>query len=250
MPTQLKLRQRYRVSEEVEQVFFEPEAPVQWLAGQYLELIMPGESGLYYTIANAPSRVLELHMDIATDSGTAARLLNQIEQTGAVAAKVGQGRCHVAQLPTDSSPVLLIASGTGFSQVKAMVEALLMAPERPIFVYWAVRSMAGLYLADLAQSWADQYSHVHFAAVVSEQVSWHQGTHALYACIEEQQHQWAQANVVCCGSPEMVYSTLDALVAQGLDARRFWSDMLDFAPRPVALSEPQPKSIKPDEPLQ
>jgi NAD(P)H-flavin reductase len=235
MPTQLKLRQRHRVSQEVEQVFFEPDQPVQWLAGQYLELLVPGESGLYYTIGNAPSRVIELHMDIATDSGTAARLLSHIEQAGSVAAEVGHGRCHVEQLPHDQTPVLLIASGTGFSQVKSFVEALLEAPPRPIFVYWAVRHMSGLYLADLAQSWADQYEWVHFAAVVSDQVSWHQGVHALYACIAEQQHDWSQANVVCCGSPEMVYSTLDALVAQGLDAGRFWSDMLDFAPRPAQI---------------
>lgn len=235
MPTLLKLRQRYPVSEDVEQVFFEPETPAHWLAGQYLELLIPGESNLYYTIANAPNRVLELHMDITTDSSTAKRLLTHIEQTGSVLATVGQGRCHVDQLPADGTPVLLIASGTGFSQVKAIVEALLDAPPRPIYVYWAVRSMSGLYLSDLAQSWADQYEQVHFAAVVSEQVSWHQGTHALYACIVEQQHNWSGANVVCCGSPEMVYTTLDVLVEQGLDVCRFRSDMLDFAPRPRVL---------------
>lgn len=235
MSTLLRLRQRHRVSEHVEQVFFEPEAAVHWIAGQYLELLVPGESGLYYTIANAPGRVLELHMDMDSDAGTAARLLNQIEQTGSVAADIGHGRCHVEQIPADGSPVLLIASGTGFSQVKAMVEALLQAPARPIFVYWAVRSMNGLYLADLAQGWADQYAHLHFSAVVSDQVAWHQGVHALYTCIAEHQHDWTSAQVVCCGSPEMVYSTLDALTELGLDASRFRSDMLDFAPRPEAL---------------
>jgi NAD(P)H-flavin reductase len=236
MPTPLKLRQRHRVSEAVEQVFFEPSEPVEWLAGQYLELIMPDRSGLYYTIANAPNRVIELHMDLDSDAATAAHILTEIEQSGEVMADVGQGRCHVAQLPNDLSPVLLIASGTGFSQVKAMVEALLASPvQRPIFVYWAVRSVAGLYLGDLAQSWADQYEHLHFSAVVSDQVAWHQGVHALYTCIGEHHHDWSQANVVCCGSPEMVYSTLDALTELGLDANRFWSDMLDFAPRPAVL---------------
>jgi NAD(P)H-flavin reductase len=235
MPTQLKLRQRHRVSDDVEQVFFEPQTPVQWLAGQYLELLMPERTGLYYTIANAPDRVIELHMDLDSDAATAAHILADIEQSGVVLAEIGQGRCHVGQLPKDQSPVLLIASGTGFSQVKALVEALLVAPERPIFVYWAVRSVAGLYLGDLAQSWADQHEHLHFSAVVSDQVAWHQGVHALYTCISEHHHDWAQANVVCCGSPEMVYSTLDALTELGLDAQRFWSDMLDFAPRPEVL---------------
>lgn len=235
MHTLLKLSQRHRVSDHVEQVTFEPETSVHWLAGQYLELIMPGESGLYYTIANAPSRAIELHMDIDSDAGTAARLLTQIEQKGVVAAEVGHGRCHVAQLPMDSSPVLLIASGTGFSQVKAFVEALLLAPQRPIFVYWAVRSVNGLYMADLAQSWADQHEQLHFSAVVSDQVAWHEGVHALYACIAEHRHDWPTVNAVCCGSPEMVYSTFDALTALGLNANQFHSDMLDFAPRPEVL---------------
>lgn len=232
MPTNLNLKLRRPLGAGVEQLVFVPEPPATWQAGQFVELLMPGEKDLYFTIANAPGDELELHVDSTPDNMGGRVLMDRIERAGCVQAEVGQGECHVGKLPADDSPVLLIASGTGFSQIKAVAEALLRRPSRPLYIYWAVRNTGGLYMGDLAQSWADTHEQVHFSAVISERQTWDSGQHHLHACITEDHADLAGFSAICCGSPDMVYSTLDYLTDFGLDPARFFSDMLQFAPRP------------------
>lgn len=232
MPTNLTLKLRRQLGAGVEQLVFRPDPPATWEAGQFVELLMPGEKDLYFTIASAPGDDIELHVDSTPDNMGGRMLMDRIEEAGFVQAEVGHGECHVGQLPADDSPVLLIASGTGFSQIKAMTEALLIKSARPLYIYWAVRSTNGLYMGDLAQSWADTHDHVHFSAVISERQTWDSGQHHLHACITEDHPNLGDFSAVCCGSPDMVYSTLDYLVSFGLSEQRFFSDMLQFAPRP------------------
>lgn len=233
MPTSLSLKLRRPLGGGVEQLIFIPEPPATWQAGQFLELLMPGEKDLYFTIANAPDDEIELHVDSTPDNLGAQVLMDRIEQAGSVQAEVGQGDCHVGCLPDDDSPVLLVASGTGFSQLKAVTEALLKARSgRPIYLYWATRSTTGLYMGELAQSWADTHDSIHFSAVISERQTWDSGQHHLHACIHEDHVDLSRFSAICCGSPDMVYATLDYLVEFGLRPERFHSDMLQFAPRP------------------
>lgn len=232
MPVDLKLKLRRPLGGQVEQLIFTPQQAVSYQPGQFLELLMPGESGLYFTIANPPGDDIELHVDATPDNAGARALMDRIESDGRVSAQVGGGECHLGNLPNDESPLLLIASGTGFSQIKAITEALLRQDtERPVHLYWSVRSAPGLYQAELAQGWADTHDHVHFSAVISEAQTWDSGRHHLHACISEDLPDLSMFSVVCCGSPDMVYSTLDYLSDYGLSAARFHSDMLQFAPR-------------------
>ena len=234
MPVNLTLKLRRPLGGQVDQLIFIPEEPVTYRAGQFLELLMPGESDLYFTIASAPGRDIELHVDASPDNMGANVLMERIEQAGSVEAEVGGGECHLGNLPDDDSPLLLIASGTGFSQIKAITEALLaQGTQRPIHLYWSARSAPGLYMAELAQGWADTHEHVHFSAVISELQTWDSGRHHLHACITEDLNDLSGFSAVCCGSPDMVHSTLDYLAQYGLDASRFHSDMLQFAPRPA-----------------
>lgn len=227
----LTLKLRRPLGGRVEQLLFLPERAVPYQAGQYLELLLPNQQGLYFTIANAPSADLELHVEAGPENAGAQALLSQIDRETTIPARVGEGDCHIGRLPNDDSPVLLLASGTGFSQIKAVTEALLQRSTRPIHIYWAARTASALYMADLAQHWADTHEQVHFTAVISERQTWNSGKHHLHACIREDLGDLQAYSVICCGSPDMVYASLDYLTACGLDEARFFSDMLVFAPR-------------------
>lgn len=232
MPVTLNLKLRRPLGGQVEQLIFVPESQVHYNAGQFLELLMPGESGLYFTIASAPGADIELHVDASPANAGAQALMDRIERDGTVAAEVGGGECHLGNLPDDDSPLLLIASGTGFSQIKAITEALLQqGSRRALHLYWSAGSAPGLYQSELAQGWADTHEQVHFSAVISERQTWGSGQHHLHACISEDLPNLSEFSAVCCGSPDMVYSTLDYLRDYGLYPDRFHSDMLQFAPR-------------------
>ncbi len=235
----LVLKWHRSMGADIEQVILTPREPVSWQAGQFLELLLPGEEGLYFTIANAPARDIELHIETSQPDGGGDRVLAYLQSHEQVMADVGHGDCHIGALPDDQSPVLLLGSATGFSQIKAVAEHYLrQAPVRPLHIYWTARTARGLYMAELAQDWADQHEQVHFSAVISEHQTWHSGQHHMHACICEDIADLSSFSAICCGSPDMVYSTLDYLVAAGLDLDRFHSDMLQFAPRPAAHTAP------------
>ncbi|MFY0664556.1 MAG: hypothetical protein JXQ97_08020 [Natronospirillum sp.] len=227
----LTLKMRRPLGGLVEQLLFVPDRPVTYQAGQYLELLLPDQAGLYFTIANAPGSDIELHVEAGPENAGARALLTRIDNETTIAARVGEGDCHVGKLAPDDSPVLLLASGTGFSQIKAVTEALLVNSARPVHIYWAARTAAALYMADMAQSWADTHEQVHFTAVISERQTWNSGKHHLHSCIREDLGDLGAYSAICCGSPDMVYASLDYLSACGLKQERFFSDMLAFAPR-------------------
>ncbi|MFX6218521.1 hypothetical protein ABTF55_22235, partial [Acinetobacter baumannii] len=54
-----------------------------------------------------------------------------------------------------SEPVILLASGTGFAPVKALVEeAIATGSTRAMRLYWGGRRAADLYLDALCRDWA------------------------------------------------------------------------------------------------
>ena len=66
-------------------------------------------------------------------------------------------------------PVILMAGGTGFAPIKAIIEqAIERNIERPMHLFWGVRSEADLYMDDLARRWSDQHPHILYTPVLSE----------------------------------------------------------------------------------
>ncbi len=66
-------------------------------------------------------------------------------------------------------PMLLVAGGTGFAPVKAIVEHFIaLGTRRPMFVYWGARTVADLYLIDLARRWTEELSTITFIPVLSD----------------------------------------------------------------------------------
>ena len=64
--------------------------------------------------------------------------------------------------------MILLASGTGFAPVKAIIEhAIHQKIPRPMTLYWGCRVRADLYLNALAESWAREHG-VNYIPVLSD----------------------------------------------------------------------------------
>lgn len=227
------------LSGDVWQVLLKPIEPYPFEAGQYTELRIPGFEHLYFTIGSAPHMAcVELH--VQGDSETNTRLINHLRQQGSVQLAAAAGSCVLSALPASSAPLLLVASGTGFSQVKAVVEDQLQRQaKRPIFIYWTSYRLNQLYMLDKAEQWADQYPHVHIAALISEHSHWDDKHQMLVQSILADHADVGQCQALTCGSPEMVYNLLDTLSEHGFQADQMISDVFAFAPR-AAIPKPTP----------
>lgn len=230
-PTIATIHDIKALSGDVWQVLLRPIEPYHYEAGQYTELLIDGFNGLYFTIGSAAhSPCVELH--IQGGSETNDRLIPHLQQTGTVALAPAGGNCTLAKLPANEGPLLLVASGTGFSQAKAIVEELLEAQsKRSIYIYWASFKLSQLYMLEKAESWAEQNQNVHSAMLISEHSHWEDKHQMLIHSILSDHDDISQCQAVTCGSPEMVYTLLDTLCEHGFNKENMISDVFDFAPR-------------------
>ena len=69
-------------------------------------------------------------------------------------------------------PIVLLASGTGFAPVKALVEHLLhLKSTRPVTLYWGGRRPHDLYMNELCEQWAAILPNFRYVPVVSRRAA-------------------------------------------------------------------------------
>ncbi len=229
--TQATVHDIKALSGDVWRVLLKPIEPYVYSAGQYTELLIDGFEALYFTIGSAPhTPCVELHIQGGSDTNN--RLITYLQQQGVVNIAEAAGRCTIAALPEQTGPLLFVASGTGFSQVKAIVEDLLHhQSQRSLYIYWASYKLSQLYMLDKAEHWAEHNANIHSAMLISEHSHWQDKHQMLVQSIMADHNNLTDCQAVTCGSPEMVYTVLDTLCEHGFNPEQMISDVFDFAPR-------------------
>ncbi|WP_430460651.1 2Fe-2S iron-sulfur cluster-binding protein [Thalassolituus sp. LLYu03] len=217
---------------------------VDFWPGQYLMLTVDtrdGEQQLPYSLASAPGsmtgadpRTFELH--IAAGSDTADQVIAYLKQ--AIIARVtlpfGDCRIHPDYVKQHKqTPLLMVAAGSGFSQIKSLIEGVLaLNPLQEIHLYWSNKNRDGFYLADLPLSWAQTFANFHYHPIIEQHSDgWNGRAGWIYQVIHEDFTDLSQAQMFACGSPNMVYGTLDQLQPLGLSQSNMHSDVFAYAPR-------------------
>ena len=214
-------------------------------SGQYLLLHFVNAEGeeeqVPYSIACAPSdltgndpRRIELH--IASHTERAECIVCYLKESVVVKVTLPQGDCFINKhtLPNImNQPLLLVAAGSGFTQIKSLVEGLLaLHPQQEIHIYWSNKSAEGFYLAELPQQWAMQHPNISYHAIVEQpQPNWDGRIGMIYQVISEDFVDLSGAQIFACGSPNMVYGTLDQLSHLGASKQNMHSDVFTYAPR-------------------
>lgn len=207
--------------------------------GQYLELKLDEDTWVPFSIAS-PQRddgTLELHIQHWPAHDNSIRLRELIRPGRSVTLKMPGGDCILDE--SSQRPLLLIAAGTGFAQMKAITEAVLRRqPERDVKLWWAVRERRDFYLEALPREWAGEFANVRFHAVCETPLEAgfeapgtmaHQGR--IDAVLGDQLDDVSQYDVYLSGSPPMVYACVDVLASLGLEPSRAFSDVFAYAPR-------------------
>ncbi|QFT86268.1 NAD(P)H-flavin reductase [Halomonas sp. THAF12] len=209
--------------------------------GQYLEMELDPETWVPFSIANAHEGDgrLELHIQHWPERSNSARLRELLVEAQHLTLRLPSGDCVLD--PDSTRPLLLVAAGTGFAQMKAIVEAALHAdPAREIALWWAAKERREFYLESLAREWASQHPNLTFHGVseqgmgddfADERVRGHAGRidAALGAALDDV--DVSGHDVYLSGSPGMVYACVDVLASLGLEPSRVFSDVFAYAPR-------------------
>lgn len=213
---------------------------MQHAPGQYLELKLDDTTWVPFSIASAErgDGIIELHIQHWPERDNSVRLRELLQVANQLTLRLPGGECVLDR--QSQRPLMLIAAGTGFSQMKAIVEAVLHEqPEREVSLWWAARERRDLYLEQLASQWAQTHANVSFHAVTEMPL---EEPLAVGGRITHQLGRIDQVlkaadivpyahDVYLSGSPGMVYACLDVLESKGMPLERVFSDVFAYAPR-------------------
>ncbi|MDQ8033076.1 CDP-6-deoxy-delta-3,4-glucoseen reductase [Bordetella genomosp. 1] len=205
----------------------------RYYAGQYVEIILKDNKRRSYSMAGAPHTGSPLELHIRHMPG--GLFTDHVFGAGATQMKEREilrleGPFGSFFLREDSDkPIILLASGTGFAPVKAIVEHMIHKEiRRPVTLYWGGRRPADLYMSALAQSWADTLPDFRFVPVISnalEEDGWTGRTGFVHEAVMADLPDMAAYQVYACGAPPMVDAARRQFSAQcGLPAEEFYAD--------------------------
>jgi CDP-4-dehydro-6-deoxyglucose reductase len=203
---------------------------LQYLAGQYIDLIHPDFDPRAFSIANAPHNtdMIELHVRLVTGGKFTNFVFNQMQEKSLLKIEGPKGSFYLRE--DSEKPVIMVAGGTGFGPVKAMVEHLIESgSQRKIDIYWGARSEQDLYMS-LPGEWAEKFDHINFVPVLSmPNKDWKGRVGYVHEAVLTDFKTLTNYEVYACGPPAMVRSAANTFVKKGMFEKNFFNDSFDFA---------------------
>jgi CDP-4-dehydro-6-deoxyglucose reductase len=204
---------------------------LQFMAGQYLDFILPSGHKRAFSIANAPhdDEFVELHIRHVEGGEFTEQVFSDMKEKAILRIQAPLGT-FVLREDTER-PIILVGGGTGFAPLKGMIEhAFHVGIERPIWLYWGVRSRRDLYLPDLPERWAAANPAFRFVPVLSEpDPDWEGRTGFVHRAVVEDHPDMSAFDVYMAGPPVMVAAGRDAFLAAGLTMDNMFSDAFEYA---------------------
>lgn len=202
------------------------------LPGQYIDILLPDGRRRAFSVANAPhiNDHIELHVRHVSGGGFTRHVFEEM-QVGATLTIEGPLGTFVPREDSER-PLLMMAGGSGFAPIKALVEHFVhLGTRRPITLYWGARRAAELYLRALPERWARELETLRFEPVISD------AEHAdglriglVHEALLEDHPDLSDVDVYMSGPPPMIDAGRRAFVQAGLPEQRLYYDSFDYAP--------------------
>ena len=213
---------------------------LQFLAGQYIEILLKDGRRRAFSLANAPhaDAFLQLHVRLVPGGQFTGHVFDGMKEKDLLRFSGPHGSFFLRE--DSAKPIVMVASGTGFAPLKAMVEHAIAeqsskSPQssRPISLYWGGRCRADLYLFELAERWAREWPSFRFVPVLSEATeadAWSGRTGLVHAAVMQDHPDLSGFQVYACGAPVMVAAARCDFSAQcRLPENEFFSDSFEFS---------------------
>lgn len=225
---------------------------LQFLAGQYVDILLKEGRRRSFSLANAPhaDAVLQLHIRQVPGGQFTGQVFETMKERDILRLRGPQGSFFLRE--DSAKPMLLVAGGTGFAPIKAIVEhAIAERSERPLHLYWGGRSRADLYLLALAEQWSSAHANIRFTPVLSDSPTdehWHGRIGLVHQAAMADYPNLSGQQVYVCGSPAMVQAARrDFLDRCQLPSDEFFADSFDYAAESLdALAASTPSEIRVD----
>jgi len=220
---------------------------MRYHAGQYVEFILRDGARRSYSMANAPhtlaaapagaaagevavappAPVVELHIRHMPGGKFTDHVFNTMKEKEILRVEGPYGSFFLRE--DSAKPIILLASGTGFAPIKAVIEHMrFKGIARPTTLYWGGRRPADLYMDDWVRERCAQMPNLRYVPVVSNALpedQWSGRTGFVHRAVLQDFPDLSGHQVYACGAPIVVESARADYAAQaGLPPEEFFAD--------------------------
>ncbi|MDO9402665.1 MAG: CDP-6-deoxy-delta-3,4-glucoseen reductase [Polaromonas sp.] len=200
-------------------------------AGQYVEFLLRDGDRRAYSMGNAPhtqatSPGVELHIRHMPGGKFTDHVFGAMKEKEILRIEGPYGSFFLRE--DSDKPMVLLASGTGFAPIKALIEHIqFKGITRPAVLYWGGRRPGDLYMDEWVQAKAAEMPNFSYVPVISnalEEDHWTGRTGFVHSAVLEDFPDLSGHQVYACGAPIVVESAQAAYTAAGLPAEEFYAD--------------------------
>ncbi len=201
-----------------------PGSDLNFLPGQYIEVIGPSGAQRHYSLASAGAsgRPLELHIRAVPGGTLSEYWFNQARLNDLLRFRGPLGTFFLRDVA--GTNLIFLATGTGIAPVKAILEGLQhISPEQgpgSVTVYWGGRVPSDLYL-DVTKI---PGKHRYVPVLSRAAGDWKGFRGHVQDVLLKNRPDLGAAVIYACGSIAMIRSAKKALLEAGLPSNRFFSD--------------------------
>ncbi|GAB1387083.1 CDP-6-deoxy-delta-3,4-glucoseen reductase [Melaminivora sp.] len=202
-------------------------------AGQYLEFILKDGARRAYSMANAPhllqpgAPAVDLHIRHMPGGRFTDHVFSALKEKDILRIEGPFGSFYLRE--DSDKPIILLASGTGFAPIKALLERLQhLGSTRPVSLYWGGRRPGDLYLDEWVRSFQAQLPQLRYVPVVSDALpedGWAGRTGFVHQAVLDDCADLSGHQVYACGAPVVVDAARSSYIQQrSLPEEEFYAD--------------------------
>lgn len=213
---------------------------MNFIAGQYIAVLLDDGTKRSYSIANAPheSDRLQLHIRLVKGGKFTGHVFNEMKVGDVLQVEGPLGSFFLHE--ESDKPIIFMSGGCGFGSIKGMVEhALKTGMNRSMVLYWGARTPADIY-SNLPEKWQQEHDNFKFIPVLSEpkpEHDWQGRTGLVHEAILQDYPQLDNYQIYACGSPEMIDASRAPFMAKGLPEDQYFADKFSSACYKAPLAE-------------
>lgn len=210
---------------------------LQFLAGQYIDILLKEGKRRSFSLANAPhdDALLQLHIRHVPGGFYTEQVFAGMKVRDILRFNGPHGSFSLRE--DSEKPIIFLAGGTGFAPIKAMIEhALAEGCRRSMRLYWGARQRQDLYLDALPRRWAAEslpqsapFSYVPVLSDPAESDTWAGRTGLVHQAVMTDFPDLSGHEVYACGSPAMIAAAREDFTRRcGLPEEAFMADAFTF----------------------
>ena len=206
--------------------------PMRYHAGQSIEFMLRDGARRSYSIANAPHtqsqrNAIELHVRHMPGGKFTDQVFGTLKEKDILRIEGPFGTFYLRE--DSEKPIVLLASGTGFAPIKAIIEDMeFKGIQRPLSLYWGARRRADLYLDDWAREAAQRLPTLRYVPVLSEAIAadaWSGRVGLVHLAVMRDFPNLLGHQVYASGAPVMVDAARrDLVLSCALPTDEFYAD--------------------------